>query len=133
METILKHLKSDRRGVSNAIVIMLSLVLIVIIVSNVILWGYQMNQLDWERAQEKIEIVDASGSHLTFSNEGSMTVHIVSLWLINSTSHQHYDLDFFVGSGEKATYLLTDTSIPAQDFIVKIVTERGNVRILSKH
>ena len=35
---------------------MLSLVLVVIIVSNVILWSYQMNQFDLERMQEKVEI-----------------------------------------------------------------------------
>jgi hypothetical protein len=39
---------------------MLSLVLIVVIVANVILWSYQMNQLDWEKMRENIAIVDVS-------------------------------------------------------------------------
>ena len=51
--TLLRH---DRRGVSNVIVVMLSLVLIAIVVSNVILWSYQMNELDLERMQEKINV-----------------------------------------------------------------------------
>ena len=55
--TLLRH---DRRGVSNVIVAMLSLVLIAIVVSNVILWSYQMNELDLERMQEKINVSNAT-------------------------------------------------------------------------
>jgi len=54
----MKRLRLDKRGISNVIVVMLSLVLVVIIVSNVILWSYQMNQFDWERMQENVEIVN---------------------------------------------------------------------------
>jgi len=39
---------------------MLSLVILVIISANVILWSYQMNQLDWEKMQEDINIVDVT-------------------------------------------------------------------------
>ena len=35
---------------------MLSLVLIAIVISNVILWSYQMNEFDLERMQEKVEV-----------------------------------------------------------------------------
>ncbi|MBS7635856.1 hypothetical protein KEJ37_00685 [Candidatus Bathyarchaeota archaeon] len=59
LEAIIGHLKKlykDKRGVSNVLVIMLGLILITIAVANVVLWNYQMNQLDWEKAQEKIEI-----------------------------------------------------------------------------
>ncbi len=58
MPGIINRLRQNRRGVSNVIVVMLSLILIVIIVSNVVLWSYQMNQLDWERMQENIQIPD---------------------------------------------------------------------------
>jgi len=54
------RINRDRRGISNVIVVMLSLVLIVVIVANVILWSYQMNQLDWEKMRENIAIVDVS-------------------------------------------------------------------------
>ena len=57
---LLHKLKGDKRALSNVIVVVLSLILIVVIVSNVILWNYEMNQYDWERMREKIEIVDAS-------------------------------------------------------------------------
>ena len=304
LEAIIKRLKHDKHGVSNVIVVMLSLVLIVVIVANVVLWSYQMNQLDWERMQEKTEIVEAksgesfsswfvaqteyaidigrhvSGSYadthsvedgfwetfqeertspqeyrlsingtfainigsyplntirtveillrynasdkgerwclkaynwtaheygdngfndtlgsrpsvsgewtyyavnltdrwrsyvrddgvmyiqlhdgspeapkketkvsidffgvcvkenwtsFTFSNEGPLTVHIVSLWIINSTCHKRYDANFFVNSGENATYIRTDINLPAEIFLVKIVTERGNNVVLTRH
>ena len=58
LEAIIKRLKRDRRGVSNVIVVMLSLILIVIIVANVVLWSYQMNQFDWEKMQESMMITD---------------------------------------------------------------------------
>src|SRR4030042_3198045 len=60
LAAIIRRLKFDRRGVSNVIVVMLSLVLIVIIVGNVVLWSYQMNQWDLERMQENVTISDVS-------------------------------------------------------------------------
>ena len=55
----LKRFKRAKRGVSTVIVAMLSLVLVVIVVGNVVLWSYQMNQVDWERTQESIAVVGA--------------------------------------------------------------------------
>ncbi|MDI6806102.1 MAG: hypothetical protein QMD20_05520, partial [Candidatus Bathyarchaeia archaeon] len=63
MQTIIRLLKKFRqakRGVSNVIVVMLSLILIVLIVSNVVLWSYQMNQFDLERMQENIKIANVT-------------------------------------------------------------------------
>jgi len=51
-----RSLRQNRQGLSNIIVVVLSLVIIVVIVSNVILWSYQMNQLDWEKMQESMTI-----------------------------------------------------------------------------
>jgi hypothetical protein len=60
LEAIIRRLKRDKRGISNVIVIMLSLILIVMIVGNVILWSFQMNQLDLERIQETVQITNAT-------------------------------------------------------------------------
>jgi len=60
LQAITRRLKRGKRGISTVIVVMLSLVLVVIIVSNVVLWSYQMNQVDWERMQEGIAIVNAT-------------------------------------------------------------------------
>jgi Ni,Fe-hydrogenase I large subunit len=46
---------------------MLSLVLIVVIVANVVPWSYQMNQFDWERMQERIEMVEVKSGELISS------------------------------------------------------------------
>jgi nitrogen fixation-related uncharacterized protein len=56
------RIKQDKRAASNVIVVMLSLVLVVIIVANVVLWSYQMNQLDLEREQESVNILLATRS-----------------------------------------------------------------------
>ncbi len=54
------RIKAGHRGVSNVIVVMLSLILVVIVVANVFLWQFQMNQFDWERMQEKVEVLDVA-------------------------------------------------------------------------
>jgi hypothetical protein len=295
----MKHLKHGKRGVSNVIVVMLSLVLVVIIASNVILWGYQMNQSDWERMQEAVDIVNVSpinasswsvaqseyvvnvGSHVSGSyvdtqaiddryetfmknysrigiqagqdsqldivgafainlgtyslrhirtievqliyranvsserwylkaydwatadysdtgfnttagdipstnwdiyavnftdqwqsylnnngtifvkfqdnlinvnqtsididflavravidgaefvlqNKGSVTTHLVSLWVNTLTEHRRYDVNLFINSGDAACYIRDDITLPQGPFIVKIVTERGTTSI----
>ncbi|MEJ5326806.1 MAG: hypothetical protein WHU54_00945 [Candidatus Bathyarchaeia archaeon] len=56
----LKLFKHGKRGISTVIVVMLSLVLIVVIVGNVVLWSYQMNQLDMERMQETLSLINAT-------------------------------------------------------------------------
>ena len=298
------RLRQDRRGISNVIVVMLSLVLIIIIAANVVLWSYEMNQFDWERIQEKIEIADAESGNLfspwfvvqteylveigsliggsytntqavdeglwetfqeelspspkryrlqingTFTldiesypldtiqtveillrynvsdieekwyllaynwtskaysrfegdsgnqpslsgewgwyainltsnwqsyvrnngqmyiqiqdenpelpsanktklsvdflgvrlkkswtslkliNSGSITVHIVSFWIINSTWHGRYSMNLYVGSGQNATYIKTGAVLPVEEALIKVVTERGNKAVLRNY
>ncbi len=136
LEAIMKRLRLNKRGVSNVIVVMLSLVLIVIVVANVVLWSYQMNQFDWERMQEKINLTNAErardGVKLTLQNEGPVTCHIVGIWIVNSTTHKRYSADFFFNSGVETDYVRTDLALPAGSFIVKAVTERGNTAVFRK-
>jgi len=69
------------------------------------------------------------GVQLELENMGSSTTHIVSLWIMNSTSHQRYDVNFFLNSGEEKTYADPDIILPEGDFVVKIITERGNIAV----
>jgi len=70
-------------------------------------------------------------ARFTFENRGSLTCHLASLWIINSTVHQHYDLSVFVNSGETLSYLRVDICLPSGEYIVKVATERGNVAVYS--
>ena len=130
-----RRLKRDRRGISNIIVVVLSLVIILAIVSNVVLWNYDMNQVDWEKMKENVTISNVEnatyGSQYTFINDGSLTVHLVSLWITNSTLHQHYSIDVFVNAAQTKTYLREDITLPAGNYTVKVVTERGNMAVYS--
>ncbi|MFQ6080399.1 MAG: hypothetical protein ACE5OW_01875 [Candidatus Bathyarchaeia archaeon] len=67
----------------------------------------------------------------TFENKGPSTSHLVSLWVINSTIHQRYDISVFINPGETLSYLSTDIHIPEGQYTVKVVTERGNVAVYS--
>jgi len=135
LKNIARRLERDKRGVSNVMVVMLSLVLIVIVVDNIVLWDYQMNQLDWERMQEKIEITAAVSegtvSLFTIQNTGSQTAHLISLWILDNsiTNHQRYDLNTFINAGDTFQLARSDIILPGTPYIVKIVTEKGNAAV----
>lgn len=74
---------------------------------------------------------EIDGTSFTFKNDGALTSHLVSLWMINSTNHQRYDISVFVNSADTKTYLRADISLPTGQYTVKIVTERGNTAIYS--
>ena len=138
MQAITKHLKREKRGISTVIVVMLSLVLIVIIVGNVVLWSYQMNQLDLDRMQETAVLTDvsehgSSGTRMDIENTGPLSVHIVAVWISTSTTHQRYDADLVLNSGESVTYDRDDIEFPKDAFVAKVVTERGNIAIFSEN
>ncbi len=128
----LKQFKREKRGVSNVMVVVLSLILVVIIVANVVIWSYQMSQLDWEREQEKIEITDvalaSSGQiQVTIKNTGSALVHITALWILDSITHQRVNLDTYVDLGESITYVSSFPLDISKSYVIKVVTERGNM------
>ena len=56
--TTSRRFRGNRRGISNIIVVALSLVIILAIVSNLVLWNYEMNQVDWEKMKESISITN---------------------------------------------------------------------------
>jgi len=72
-------------------------------------------------------------ARFSFKNEGPSTSHLISLWLNNATNHQRYDINLFVNSGENITYVRLDISLSMENFVVKVVTEKGNVAVFAKH
>jgi hypothetical protein len=73
------------------------------------------------------------GTAITVQNTGSLTAHLVSLWISNSTSHQRYDLDTYVNSGCTAQIIRSDITLPSTSSVIKIVTEKGNTAVFSGH
>jgi len=71
-------------------------------------------------------------SIFTFKNKGSLTSHLVSLWVNNSTRHQRYAIDVIVNLGETLSYLSVDIRLPDGPYVVKVVTERGNIAVYSE-
>jgi len=69
------------------------------------------------------------GANFTFKNDGSLTSHLVSFWIINSTNHRQYDADIFINSADTFSYIRADVSLPREQYSVKFVTERGNVAV----
>ncbi|MGQ9725831.1 MAG: hypothetical protein ACUVQL_01730 [Candidatus Bathycorpusculaceae bacterium] len=71
------------------------------------------------------------GASFNFKNNGSITVHIVSIWIIDTTNHQRYNVNLFINAGEETNYIRADISLP-EKFIVKVVTERGNMAVFAE-
>jgi len=72
------------------------------------------------------------GVRFDLTNSGPLTTHIVAIWVLNSTSHQRYDADLFMNSGEEAVYIRADIRPPSAAFIAKVVTERGNLAVFAR-
>ncbi len=104
------------------------------IVGNVVLWSYDMNQLDWEKMQEKISFgvdVQAGGFKFEIRNSGPLTVHVIAIWVENATSHQRFEMDAYVNSADQTTLALVNGELPEGNLSFRIVTERGNVAVSS--
>ena len=85
------------------------------------------SKVDWI----EFKVVKPTGTIFTFENGGSLTCHLVSLWVINSTVHKHYDVNVFVNSGETLLCSRMDIILPGGQYTVKVVTERGNIAVYS--
>ncbi|HML02069.1 MAG TPA: hypothetical protein VK487_01715 [Candidatus Bathyarchaeia archaeon] len=127
--------RKNKRGISTVITVILSLVILVIVIENVVIWGYNINQYDWERMHENLSILNVTsgssgGSFFAFENNGPLTVQVVSIWVDNLTLHSHYDVDYFINSGVNASFFNAAVNLPEGQYIVKAVTSRGNISIL---
>ena len=72
----------------------------------------------------------AFGALLTFQNTGSLTSHVVSLWVNNSTSHKRFEISTFISPGEKTSKLYENVVLPNGAYTTKVSTERGNLAVL---
>ena len=75
--------------------------------------------------------VSIDGAHFSFNNKGALTCHIVSIWVVTSTTHRRYEANAYVNTGESLNYIRADVSLPNESFFVKITSERGNMAVYS--
>jgi len=75
--------------------------------------------------------VKIDATQVSLENDGGLSVHLVSLWVNNSTDHQHYNMSVFINSAETKNYLRQDVSLPTGNYTIKVVTERGNTAVYS--
>jgi hypothetical protein len=105
--------------------------------SGIMYVGFQENQADSNQTTVNIDFlavrVAVDGAKFSFQNKGSLTCHLVSLWVNNSTHHQRYKINLFVNSGENSKYTRADINLLTKKFIVKVVTERGNIAVFSNY
>jgi hypothetical protein len=82
-------------------------------------------KVDWA----EYKIAETAITRFTFKNRGSVTTHLVSLWIVNSTVHKHYNVNIFLSSGETLSYDDANVTLPNGEYIAKVVTRRGNTAV----
>lgn len=70
-------------------------------------------------------------TNFSFKNSGAVTSHIVAMWVINSTVHTRHAVSFYVNSGTNASFTSITIRLPDGQFMLKAVTERGNIFVYS--
>jgi hypothetical protein len=76
-----------------------------------------------------IRVTIAGGVAFTFQNKGASTVHLTSLWVNRAASHQRYEMNVFINSGDVTSTFFSDINLPSEPYVIKAVTERGNMAI----
>jgi len=90
-------------------------------------------QFDFKADWIEYKATKAGGTSFTSENTGSLTSHLVSLWINNATHHQRYDTNIFINSGDTESYIRSDVTLPNKPYTVKVVTERGNTAVFASH
>jgi hypothetical protein len=72
------------------------------------------------------------GTRFDLKNSSPLSLHIVAVWITDSASHQRYDADLFLNSGESTTYIRADITLSSDFLLAKVVTERGNSAVFSE-
>jgi hypothetical protein len=94
--------------------------------------GVKNTSAQFDLEADLVELQPPSGGpYFIFRNSGTLTSHIVSLWVINSSLHQHYDMDIYLNSGQDLVFYRDDVDIPNGQYIVRIVTDKGNLAVFS--
>jgi hypothetical protein len=73
-----------------------------------------------------------NGTALSIKNSSPLSLHVVAVWIANTTTHERYDANLFMNSGETATYIRADIVLPQGTYLAKIATERGNTAVFSE-
>ena len=94
--------------------------------------GVKSSSAQFDLGVDLIELQSPSGGpYFTFINGGTLTSHIVSLWIINSSLHERYDVNIYLNSGQSLVFYRDDISIPSGQYTVRIVTDKGNLAAFS--
>lgn len=88
-------------------------------------------QFDFKADWVEFKAAKRAGALFTFKNAGSLTSHIVAVWVNNATHHHRYEKNVFINSGDTTSYVWSDINLPSKPYNIKIVTERGNTAIFS--
>jgi len=77
--------------------------------------------------------VAINGTKFTFQNGGSLTSHLVSLWVNNATHHQRCNANIFINSGDTVYYIRGDINLPDKPYTIRVITERGNTAVFTSN
>ncbi len=96
------------------------------------------SKIELERLNERIELVrvsvDSGKFNLTLQNTGTLTTHLVRLWVTNDTAnpqwHEKYNIDYYVSPNGIVSNIGQNLSLSVNSsagYTLKIVTDRGSM------
>jgi hypothetical protein len=94
--------------------------------------GVKGSSTQFDLEVDLIELQPPSGGpYFHFRNSGTLTSHIVSLWVINSTLHERHDVSIYLNSRQDLIFYRDDITIPRGQYTVRITTDKGNLAVFS--
>jgi hypothetical protein len=94
--------------------------------------GVKSSSAQFDLEDDLIELRPPSGGpYFSIKNSGTLTSHIVSLWVINSSFHQRYDVNLYLNSAQNLVFYRDDIDIPSGEYTIEIVTDKGNLAVFS--
>jgi hypothetical protein len=94
--------------------------------------GVKNSSSQFDLSADLIELRPPSGGpYFIIRNSGTLTSHIVSLWVVNSSFHQRYDVNIYLNSGQSLVFNRDNIGIPNGQYTIEIVTDKGNQAVFS--
>jgi hypothetical protein len=134
---LIKRLLKNKKGTAEVIGSVMFIVILLFFFTNVYLWHdaavKEMNDLQVQKVNTKIDATIDNNGVLTVTNKGAMDVSLAWLWVIErsttggpDTMHKHIDLNNAVVVGGSPATLYTNYYPPAgKTIIFTVITTTG--------
>jgi hypothetical protein len=137
---LIKRLLKNKKGTAEVIGSVMFIIILLFFFTNVYLWHdaavKEMNDLQIQKINTKIDATINNNGALTVTNNGAMDVSLAWLWVNEKSSsgspdisHQPFDLHnvVIVGGGSSVTIQVHIPHTLTENTVVKVITTTGTI------